>query len=883
MHRSLPISLLLGAICLPWCAAFMARAQESPAASDTSKLWVEELGAARTPQAYVEATVSNQFLLPATVLWDGTIMSAEPFDKIAARIVVEGEDGLPQYAGEVLLDVVTGENPFSIAWNPEGLPDGDYVARLTVDRSEDMELASRTYRIRRITGSHIESLLQDLETDLRELESHVAAVAESVAPYAGYRLAIVHDYLPVAASAYADGSWRRALDDTRFLQSLLDTIRVDLSLRTAKDEPLLAPIPVVRNTEIRDGMFTSEGRPVFLFGATADYYELAPAIPILRRYGLNIVETRVGPVDTLEQRSGAGTVPQEVMNLLHSAEDAGMGVTISLAPDAMAPWVYDAWPALAEGGAGTFPYDVTHPRLESILERHAKTLVPALSDEASLVSLALADRPEMQFLGEPIRQGLITFARNQYGDREIMNRVWGTFYLDFDEVVLNWNLDRPAYRHDLSLYQYQLGTAFLEGLSDLARRYAPAVAIQVNQSDRAFEAGESAFGLNRESVAEFTDVSGCTAMESLEHPYLALGYPSQSLNYTLLRSLDQDAPVFNSWDSFIPGETAPANVLGVAAYALAWEGAMAGLNASTAPLGKPDGSSQTLLGRPQRLEGYARACLDLNRLAPLVTAFQSAAPEVGILWSLSSKIFEDGTPYLESVKHAYEGCHTFGFKVGFVTEKDIVSGALGDVKILVLPEAPSVSDEAFTLIDAYIAGGGITIRQGKPISYNPRGLARQETLSTSARTILIRGVDWPTEYLHALDAACDLDSAPSVPRAINASRYPLEGVKTRFVEHNGEAYLYAINLRKEPVSVYLAGPFTRGVDLIGGNEVHFPTVMAPAEPVLLRLDPPNVVLVAESETAANAGVPLGVVEPIQQEAQDEQPINPPVRHQEIKR
>lgn len=883
MRRRLPLPKLIGAVCLPWSVACMAWAQELPAVSDTSKLWVEELGATRTPQAYVEANVSNQYLLPATVLWEGTIVAAEPFDKIAARVVVEGEDGVPQYEGEVLLDVVVGENPFSIAWNPQDLGDGDYLAKLTIDRSVDMELASRTYRVRRISGSLIESLLRELEADLLEIERHVAAGTGSIVPYARYRLAIVHDYLPVAAAAYLDGSWRRALDDTRFLQSLLDTIRVDLSLRTAKDEPLLDPIPVVRNTGIRDGKFTSEGRPVFLFGATANCDELVTAIPILRRYGLNMVETRVGPVNTLEQRSGAGTVPQEVTSLLEGAEAEGMGVTISLAPDAMAPWAYDAWPALAEGGAGTFPYDVTHPRLESILERHAKTLVPVVSGTPSLVSLALADRPEMQFLGEPTRRGLIAFAKDQYGDRETMNRVWGTFYLDFDEVVLNWNLDRPAYRHDLSLYQYELGTAFLERLGEIARRNAPDVAIQVNQSDRAFEAGESAFGLNRESVAEFTDVSGCTAMESLEHPYLALGYPSQSLNYTLLRSLDQDAPVFNTWDSFIPGETAPANVLGVAAYALAWEGAMAGLNASTAPLGKPDGSSQTLLGRPQRLEGYARACLDLNRLAPVVTAFQSAAPEIGILWSLSSKIFEDGTPYLESVKHAYEGCHTFGFKVGFVTERDIVNGALGDVKILVLPEAPSVSDEAFALIDAYIAGGGITIRQGKPISYNPRGLSRQETLSTSARTILIRGVDWPTEYLHALDAACDLDGAPSVPRAMNASRYPLEGVKTRFVEHNGEAYLYAINLRKEPVSVYLAGPFTRGVDLIGGNEVHFPTVMAPAEPVLLRLDPPDVVLVAESETAEDAGVPLGVVEPIQQEAQDEQPINPPVRHQEIKR
>jgi hypothetical protein len=859
-------------------------AQEGQDPAASLRLWVEELNTTRTPQAYLEVTVSKQFILPASVLWNGNIVAVEPFDDVTARLTVEDAQGTPKHAGEIVLDIVEGENPFALAWTLDGLEDGVYRATLEIVRAGDFSLATKTYRVRQISTSSLEALLREVEGELRLLDEHLAGFEEAPTSHSAYRLAIVRDYLPTARQAFTDGSWRRAQDDASFLRSLIDSIRVDLTLRTVLDEPMSPPVPKIRSVTVRAGKFNSDGQDVFLFGASGEVDELVAAIPALRRYGLNLLETRVGPADTLPSRNGPDGLPPAISGLFEAAENAEMGVSVNLAPDAMASWAYDAWPALAERRAGTFPYDVTHHKVDSILERHFRSVLSNVAKRSSLVSVALADRPEMQFAGEPIRRGLIAFAKDQYGDRETMNRVWGSFYLDFDEIVMDAGLDRPAFRHDLALYQYELGTAFLARLAEFARQYAPGAPLQINLSDRVFVSGESAFSVDREAIAPIMDVSGCTAVQALNHPYLALGYPSQSLNYTLLRSLNSEAPVFNTWDSFIPAPASPAIALDRAAYALAWEGALAGMSASTAPLGRPDGNPQTLLGRPQRLEGYARACLDLNRLSPVVAAFQDAPPEVSIMWSMSSKIYSDGDPYLESVQRAYEGCHTFGFKVAFVTEDDCARGALEDTSILVIPDVPSMTDEAFTAIDAYIAGGGVTIRQGKPIPYNPRGLARHESLTTSARTLLIRGIDLPTEYLHALDAACEMEGVPSVPRAINASQYPLEGVKTRFVEYNNGAYLYAINLRKEPVTVHLTGPYSSGDDLIGGNEVRFPLTMDPSEPLLLRLHGSQpggeAGLILDASTPEDT--PLGIVEPIRDDV-PEAPLKPPVRHQEIKR
>jgi hypothetical protein len=884
MRRRFVLALQTSVIVLLGLARGWAIAQEVVDPVASQRIWVEELTTTRTPQAYVEVTVSKQFTLPASVLWNGSIVAAEPFDDVTARLTVEDSEGTPKHAGEIVLDIVEGENPFALAWTPDGLEDGVYRATLEIVREGDFSLATKTYRVRQISKSQLEALLLEVEGELGLLEEHLAGFEETPTLHSAYRLAIVRDYLPIARQAFSEGSWRRAQDDASFLRSLIDSIRVDMTLRTVLDESISPPAPKIRSVTVREGKFINGEQNVFLFGASGEAGELAAAIPALRRYGLNLLETRVGPADTLPSRNGPGGLPQAMVELFEAAENAEMGVSVDLAPDAMPSWAYDAWPALAEGRAGTFPYDVTHPKVDSILERHFRSVLKNAVERSSLVSVALADRPEMQFAGESIRQGLIAFARDQYGDRETMNRVWGSFYLDFNEIEMDGGPDRPAFRHDLALYQYELGTAFLARLAEFARQVAPGVPLQINLSDRVFVAGESAFSVDREAIAPITDVSGCTVVQALNHPYLVLGYPSQSLNYTLLRSLNSEAPVFNTRDSFTPAPATPAIALDSAAYALAWEGALAGMCASTAPLGRPDGNPQTLLGCPQRLEGYARACLDLNRLAPIVAAFQDAPPEVSIMWSMSSKIYGDGDPYLESVQRAYEGCHTFGFKVAFVTEDDCARGALEDTSILVIPDVPSMTDEAFASIDAYIAGGGIAIRQGKPIPYNPRGLARHESLTTSARTLLIRGIDLPTEYLHALDAACEMDGVPSVPRAINASHYPLEGVKTRYVEHEDGAYLYAINLRKEPVTVHLTGPYSSGDDLIGGNEVRFPLTMDPSEPLLLRLhgSQPGGEAGPILEANPSEDTPLGIVEPIRDDV-PEAPPKPPVRHQEIKR
>jgi hypothetical protein len=102
----------------------------------------------------------------------------------------------------------------------------------------------------------------------------------------------------------------------------------------------------------------------------------------------------------------------------------------------------------------------------------------------------------------------------------------------------------------------------------------------------------------------------------------------------------------------------------------------------------------------------------------------------------------------------------------------------------------------------------------------------------------MRASDTPTVFLHALDAAYVFGILPPIPRTINNYGYPLEGVKSRYVQYDGQEYLYVTNLRPEPVKAYLFGGTREGRDLIRGRNVRFPLTLAPLDPMLVRLGPP---------------------------------------------
>jgi hypothetical protein len=160
--------------------------------------------------------------------------------------------------------------------------------------------------------------------------------------------------------------------------------------------------------------------------------------------------------------------------------------------------------------------------------------------------------------------------------------------------------------------------------------------------------------------------------------------------------------------------------------------------------------------------------------------------------------------------------------------------------VVVLPETPAISDRAFDALSAFADKGGSIIRTGTPIPYDEHGRSRHGVIRNTGKTLLVRDFNQSTEYLHEMDAAIMLGYLPSIPRVVNEFNFPLEGVKSRFVECDGKQYLYVLNLRRGSVIAHMVAQGCHtGRDLIVGRNVSFPLQIASMEPMLIQLDPPQ--------------------------------------------
>lgn len=457
-----------------------------------------------------------------------------------------------------------------------------------------------------------------------------------------------------------------------------------------------------------------------------------------------------------------------------------------------------------------------------------------------------------------------------------MNREWKTRYMSFDEIEVDWDSRRRAYRYDLQTYHQELGTQLFSWLAGMGRESAPGIPVQVQFADSAFDLQETMGGIDLESILASMDINGCETTQPLDGEQLAIGPSIQASYYSLLRSLNP-APVMNTADGFV----IPAPVTGYGGFGrvrtMMWEAVMAGLNGSAIDFGRPGESG--VLGRPELIDGYATAHLDVNRLAPIITSFQRAPAPVRILWSMSSKIFDHGDPFLASARRAYEGCAGFGLHVRFISEREIEREGLGGVEVLVIPRALALTDDAFHVVNHFIQRGGVAVRQGTSIPYTEHGIGRVDTISVSTRTIYIRGEDTPRAYLDALDAAYDLKGLSETPRLVNEFGYPLDGVKSRFVVHQRVPYLYLVNLRENPVTAKLTGNYTSGLDLVSGNRMQFSDTIEPLTPMLIQLEGPPPAQIAINDVPQT--VPATELEPTLDNKELVKPDaspGPPLRH-----
>lgn len=799
-----------------------------------SETWLWAVPQAKQPARHLEMTVtpSTETRNAERAHFDCAITSDFGYRGAQVTLVVRDEKGRVVSEGVLPLDINAGANNCAITLDATELPLGSYVAEFSIAHTLVLSEPSHTFTLRHVrvddlkarlvaNGTRLETLVEALEADGRPF------------PYLHLKTAAAQDVLVLARENEARGAWESLEAQLRYVEARLDAVHAGMVFSGVSGERSTdIGMPDVSDLLIQDGAFFAGVRPVFLFGGAllaGDAQEIAR----LGRYQLNAATLSIGPNANPAVSNTAEALKHQLDTVFEAAATHNVGVAIQLHPELVAQDGTEAAPALMAGSRA----DIASESALAAWDTYLGHVAPALNGRERLLGVSLAEDPRFYFDGEAVKAGFLDFIRLHYPDRLTLNRAWRSHLATLEDIQLRSNNPYDTYQNHRSFqfdwltYHQRLGNEYFQWSLEQARQVMPDTPFTVTLPASAFEAGESVYGVDREVLAGAMHLSATSGQNAFADPIYAMAYPLQSAYTTLLRSFAPEQPILNlhsTWDF-------PASSSGDATYRFVhsalWEGVMSGLSGATVPM------DSLLFQTPEALEAFATAALDVNRLAPIVLAFQNAPTDVAILFSQSSKVFDQGDPHLQSALNAFEGTSFGGYNVRFVTEQQSSNGALEHAKIVVIPDTPAVSDQTFRALSDYVEADGTVARTGAPIPYNERGFSRDDLIRNTGKTVLVRGLNLPTEYLHAMDAATVLGSLPQIPRTVTGQGYPIEGVRSRFVEHEGAQYLYVINLRKEPAYCTLATPTRTGRDLIRGEDVTFPTTLEPLEPMLIKLNP----------------------------------------------
>ena len=826
-----------------------------------SRMWVRQEGAHSEGGVSVLVRYAESFSALEPAIFECEIHCTENEAESTITLELMTTDGETLARGESTLDLAEGVNRCNFSWDPSLLSDGEYRAHVYVYHPLRGEPPYRDLRLIKISKAN-------LDRDLAAAREGVEAVREYVPVSEGeksvpeVRFALASDYLPVAEAHAREGDWPAAQHVARYVARTLASVRAYMTFEPEVKE-LVAPLPQPDMTtlHIEQGTFFAGDRPVYLFGWNQGI-DVSPGLDHAVSYGLNATVVTVAPEAVV---GSSDLLRTRLDGIFQAAREHNIAVTVHAPVGAAFSWTPPSMPETMDVLQPVQFIAAHEPAARAAMERYMRALLPALQDRPSLLSLSIADKPAIRMGGGEVLAAFADYVRQLYPDRLAVNRAWQTRFSDFSEIQVWWESDRPSYQYDWQTFQQQAAGRFFRGLTDLVRSYLPQTPLQMRYAANVFEEGETRLGVDPEALSALTQIGGCAVSTGLLGSDYALDYPRASLMYAYLRSVAPGQPIYNTeqrlWDDTDPyADYSFAHV-----HSEMWDGAIEGQDGSALFSGLTFAGSDLrheLYEHPESVEGYIMACVNINRLAPLVHAFQTAPDEVAIILSMPSQILNDGDPYVKSLVAAFEGASQSGRKVGFITEEQIRTGGLAGVKILIMPNMTAISEAAFEAVNVYIRNHGIVVRAGTTLPYDAWGHSRTDIVSRSLETVYLQESAQATQFYHAMDAVDARPGVEHVPHLVNNFFYPIEGVKSRFLTIDGVPYLYVLNMRRDAEVVYLTGPYTRGRDLIDARDVQFPMTLESLDPMLIRLDILEGAEVGATVAAAPEGVPTIPVTPV---------------------
>ncbi|HUW59330.1 MAG TPA: beta-galactosidase trimerization domain-containing protein [Planctomycetota bacterium] len=485
----------------------------------------------------------------------------------------------------------------------------------------------------------------------------------------------------------------RREDWAKFLMRTIrfEKAQLDAMLAGAKNARLVPPIPEYARLKMKDNYFYLDGEPFLVIthrnsgGEKGDTRYCGPG----ELYG---IVSGVGATRYDYQNTPIWKVYQEDPKS-HRVYDGGWCGHI----------IKDKWSIGGQGGRqGVCIISLDYPPMleavrQSIVMRCERFKKSARYKQAKILSMDWEFT--YQNYDEPSRAKWQNWLKDRYKTAQALNGVWKTDLASFTDVTLpsvNWGREQnPARYYDFSEFNIWRFNEYLFWAREVILKECPDWPMTVG--------GGSPFG------ADF-------AKSGIDEEYMrARGVVDVFLSETGSRSWGT-ASVFDLQHSMDPKamiHDPEYHSTGGYVFLMFLHGASSVdfYNWNSRGLQKSLADGTAML----------RACLDVRRMPEEIVQFPKASPEAAIFYSRGSLIQrhpggqkKEGrrgvqTPYSLELEKCYRAGTLLDSPVGFVTTRQAREGIRKDLKVLILPCAYFVNEEAFAKIVNYAAAGGTVL------------------------------------------------------------------------------------------------------------------------------------------------------------------------------
>ncbi len=602
------------------------------------------------------------------------------------------------------------------------------------------------------------------------------------------------------------------------------------------------PVAIAVNEEGRE-----EQRPM-IFTGYGHFSDIDRDIEKFQQIGTNVVQVEFGPKYVFRKEGTEQEfepdyqgIDRRLLPLMEKAWKNNVKIALLISPHYHPEWLLKKYPEMAVS-SGFLQYEITHPKAVEMLQTYVAVLIGRLKESpyaGALHSICLSNEPlysGCRFTNPWSASIFKKHMEKKYGPVTEFNRVSGRNFTDYDQMLEAIRFHDPAARFEFYTFSRQMFADWHRMLAEAVKKAWPDMPvhtkIMVFSSPFVYVSG-----VDPELLAEFSDYNGNDNYFHRRGRWIA-DWNVTAMTHEMQISA-KPVSVANTENHLIPDrETRPVSndhiytgnfqqfVTG-ASTLVTW--VWSDIDYNFARQNPKHVFIGNIFLRPGNIVAHAISGIDGMRLAPELRKFMDYEPEVAILYSPTASILSSGT-YQARIDALYSALCFTGYRVRFLSERQLAAGNSGKTKLLYAVGASNVSRAALDGMKKFTAGGGRVAIDAESLKFDEYGNPAKVPFKTEAAADFT-----PSALLAQIHrTVATLPVSLKVDHASGA-----EGIFFRAVPgDNGTWLVNLVNYNHEARSIKLTGNGT-WFDLISGCEYRPELELAPLKPQLLRFTPAN--------------------------------------------